>query len=48
MVHTILRPAVTDFFDFAMQDRKIELKMEELKVRELGSLPIDFLGTQKR
>ena len=34
MVHTILRPAVTDFFDFAMQDKNIELKMEELKVLE--------------
>ena len=38
MVHTILRPAVTDFFDFAMQDKNIELKMEELKVLEKSKL----------
>lgn len=38
MVHTILRPAVTDFFDFAMQDKNIELKMEELKVDEKSTL----------
>ena len=38
MVHTILKPAVTDFFDFAMQDRNIELKMEELKVLEKSKL----------
>ena len=38
MVHTILRPAVTDFFDFAMQDKNIALKMEELKVREKSPL----------
>ncbi len=38
MVHTILRPAVTDFFDFAMQDKSIELKMEELKVQEKSPL----------
>ena len=38
MVHTILRPAVTDFFDFAMQDRNIALKMEELKVQEKSPL----------
>jgi len=38
MVHTILRPAVTDFFDFAMQDKSISLKMEELKVQEKSPL----------
>jgi voltage-gated potassium channel len=38
MVHTILRPAVTDFFDFAMQDKSIELKMEELQVQEKSKL----------
>jgi voltage-gated potassium channel len=38
MVHTILRPAVTDFFDFAMQDKNIALKMEELKVQEKSPL----------
>jgi voltage-gated potassium channel len=38
MVHTILRPAVTDFFDFAMQDKSIELKMEELRVQEKSLL----------
>ena len=38
MVHTILRPAVTDFFDFTMQDKNIELKMEELKVQEESPL----------
>ena len=38
MVHTILRPAVTDFFDFAMQDKNIALKMEELKVGEKSKL----------
>ena len=38
MVHTILRPAVTDFFDFAMQDKNIALKMEELKVGEKSTL----------
>jgi len=38
MVHTILRPAVTDFFDFAMQDKSIALKMEELKVQEKSPL----------
>ncbi len=38
MVHTILKPAVTDFFDFAMQDKNIELKMEELKVKEKSPL----------
>jgi len=38
MVHTILRPAVTDFFDIAMQDRSIELEIEELKVREKSRL----------
>ncbi len=38
MVHTILKPAVTDFFDFAMQDKTIELEMEELKVKEKSPL----------
>jgi len=32
MVHTILRPAVTDFLDFALHGKNIELKMEELLV----------------
>jgi voltage-gated potassium channel len=38
MVHTILRPAVTDFFDVTMQDNNIALKMEELKVQEKSPL----------
>jgi len=38
MVHTILKPAVTDFFDFAMHDKTIELEMEELKVKEKSVL----------
>lgn len=38
MVHTILRPAVTDFFDVTMQDNNIALKMEELKVQEKSRL----------
>lgn len=38
MVHTILKPAVTDFFDFTMHDKTIELEMEELKVGEKSVL----------
>ena len=32
MVNTILRPAVTDFIDFTLHGKNIELKMEELLV----------------
>jgi voltage-gated potassium channel len=38
MVHTIIRPAVIDFIDFTMQDKNIELKMEELRVDERSRL----------
>lgn len=38
MVHMILKPAVTDFFNFAMHDKTIELEMEELKVGEKSVL----------
>jgi len=38
MVHTILRPAVTDFLDFTLHGKNIELKMEELLVRDRSKL----------
>ncbi len=38
MVHTILRPAVMDFIDFTMQEKNIELKLEELLVGERSGL----------
>ncbi len=36
MANTILRPVVTDFLEFTVHDKDIELKLEELKV-EAGS-----------
>ncbi len=38
MVHTILRPAVTDFLDFTLHGKNIELKMEELLVGDRSKL----------
>ncbi|HDZ90948.1 MAG: potassium channel protein [Deltaproteobacteria bacterium] len=38
MVQTILRPAVTDFIDFTLHGKNIELKMEELPVGERSRL----------
>jgi len=38
MVNTILRPAVTDFIDFTLHGKNIELKMEELLVRSNSRL----------
>jgi voltage-gated potassium channel len=34
MAHTIAKPAVTSFLDLTVHDKNIELKMEELQVRE--------------
>jgi len=38
MVNTIIRPAVTDFIDFTLHGKNIELKMEELLVGSSSSL----------
>ena len=38
MVNTIIRPAVTDFIDFTLHGKNIELKMEELLVEERSEL----------
>jgi len=34
MAQTILRPAVVDFIELAVQDRSMELQLEEIKVRK--------------
>jgi len=38
MAHTIIKPAVTEFLEFTVHDRHIELKMEELLVGEKSRL----------
>ncbi len=38
MAQTIIRPAVTDFLEFTVHDKDIELKLEELKVSEASDL----------
>jgi voltage-gated potassium channel len=38
MAQTIIRPAVTDFLEFTVEDKGIKLKMEELVVRESSRL----------
>jgi voltage-gated potassium channel len=38
VAQTIIRPAVTDFLDLAVQDRNLDLKMEELMVGDKSSL----------
>ena len=38
MAQALLRPAVTDFIDFAIHDPQIELKMEEIPVRPTSKL----------
>jgi len=38
MAHTIIRPAVTEFLEFTVDDQGIELKMEELLVGEKSRL----------
>lgn len=38
MAHTIIRPAVTEFLEFTVDDRGIELKMEELLVGKKSRL----------
>lgn len=38
MVQTILRPAVTDFIDFTLHNKNMELRMEELPVGEKSRL----------
>jgi voltage-gated potassium channel len=38
MAQTIIRPAVTDFLEITVHDKGIELKMEELVVRETSRL----------
>jgi len=38
MAHTIVKPAVTDFLEFTVHDKDIELKMEELLVGERSRL----------
>ena len=38
MAQTIIRPAVTDFLEFTVHDKNIELKLEELRVGEASRL----------
>jgi len=38
MANTIIRPAVTDFIDFTLHSKNIELKMEELLVGDRSKL----------
>jgi len=50
MAHTILKPAVVDFIEFATRSGNIELQMEEVVVEKgssLSGLPIDKSGIGK-
>jgi voltage-gated potassium channel len=47
MAHTVLKPAVVDFIEFATQSGNIDLQMEEIKIQEssqLAGLTLDQCG----
>jgi voltage-gated potassium channel len=50
IAHTILKPAVVDFIEFATKSGNIELQMEEVKVKESSSITnkaLDECGIRK-
>jgi voltage-gated potassium channel len=50
IAHTILKPAVVDFIEFATRSGNIELQMEEVKVKESSSITnksLDECGIRK-
>jgi voltage-gated potassium channel len=50
IAHTILKPAVVDFIEFATRSGNIELQMEEIKVKESSSITdksLDECGIRK-
>jgi voltage-gated potassium channel len=50
IAHTILKPAVVDFIEFATRSGNIELQMEEIKVKETSHIlnkALDECGIRK-